>query len=203
MSARATARAPAGTAAKSLATRWVELWDERESPTLLACIRVALASVVLFDLIEMGRLGVTTWLWAPAEAGGIAAWDPAAAPAFYRIFPSSAASAQWLWVGLVGSMSCVALGFHTRSAALLYVWLSAQTALINDPGDRAIDRAVRIVLLILALSPAGSVWSLDAKLKTGHFRGSPAPAPAWPRYLILGQLVLIYCGAGLAKGGTY
>jgi len=82
------------------------------------------------------------------------------------------------------------------------VCLSAQAALINGPGDRAIDRLIRIVLLILVLSPAGKVWSLDAKWRTGSFRGELGSAPAWPRYLILGQLVVMYCGAGLAKGGT-
>jgi Vitamin K-dependent gamma-carboxylase len=188
---------------KHLVARWVALWDEREPPTLLAFIRIGLALVVLVDLLLVGHHGLETWLWAPADAGGISGWGPAEAPAFYRIFPSSAGSARLLWLGLVASMLCVGLGFFTRGAALLYVWLSAQTALINDPGDRAIDRAVRVVMLILVLSPANQLWSIDAKLKTGSFRGSAAAAPAWPRYVILGQLVLIYCGAGLAKGGTH
>ena len=94
------------------------------------------------------------------------------------------------------------MGCCTRAAALIHVCLLVQAALINGSGDRAIDRLIRIVLLILVLSPAGKVWSLDAKWRTGSFRGELASAPAWPRYLILGQLVVMYCGAGLAKGGT-
>jgi len=190
-------------AARSLWRRWVALWDEQEPPALLASIRIALALVVLVDLVAIATRGAQTWLWAPLGAGGISAWDPAEVPLFYRILPESAASAQLLWLGLCASILCVGIGFCTRGAALLHVWLSVQAALINGPADRAIDRALRIVLLILVLSPAGRVWSVDARIATGSFRGDPGPAPAWARYLILGQLVLIYCGAGLAKGGTH
>jgi len=193
----AAAAAPA-----SLLGRWVALWDEREPPTVLALIRIALALVVLVDLASVAKVGAQTWLWAAAEAGGISVWDAAASPPFYRVFSANAGSAQLLWGGLALSMACVGVGCCTRTAALVHVCLSAQAALINGPGDRAIDRLIRIVLLILVLSPAGKVWSLDAKWATGSFRGSPANAPAWPRYLILVQLVVMYCSAGLAKGGT-
>jgi hypothetical protein len=202
----ADAAAPAAAApggAGSLLTRWIELWDEREPPSVLAAIRIGLALVMLFDLVSVGAHGIQTWLWAPAEAGGISGWDAADVPPFYRIFPESAGSAHWLWLGLVVSLLCVGAGIFTRSAALVHVWLSAQAALINNPADRAIDRVVRIMLLILALSAAGRCWSLEAKLRTGRWRGDGALAPAWPRYLILGQLVIVYCGAGLGKGGTY
>jgi hypothetical protein len=190
-------------ALRSLWQRWVALWDEQEPPTLLALIRIGLALVVLVDLMAIATRGAQTWLWAPAAAGGISDWDPAQPPLFYRLLPETAASAQLLWLGLCASIVCVGVGFCTRAAALLHVWLSVQAVLINGPADRAIDRAIRIVLLILVLSPAGRIWSVDARLATGSFRGAHGPAPAWPRYLILGQLVLIYCGAGLAKGGTH
>lgn len=186
----------------SLLSRWVALWDEREPPTVLALIRILLALVVLADLASIAAEGAVPWLWAPGAAGGVSVWEAADTPLYYRVFPASAASAQLLWGGLVLSMLCVGVGCCTRVAALIHVCLSVQTALINAPGDRAIDRIIRIVLLILVLSPAGKVWSLDAKWATGSLRGDPASAPAWPRYLILGQLVLMYCAAGLAKGGT-
>lgn len=197
-----SARSPS-LAGRSLWPRWVAFWDEQEPPTVLALIRIALALVVLVDLVTVATRGAQTWLWAPAAAGGISGWDPAQPPPFYRILPETAASAQLLWFGLCASMLCVGVGFCTRGAALLHVWLSVQAVLINGPADRAIDRAIRIVLLILVLSPAGRVWSVDARIASGSFRGDGALAPAWARYLILGQLVLIYCGAGLAKGGTH
>ena len=183
--------------------RWVAFWSEREPPTALALIRILLPLVVLFDLCSLAASGALTWLWAAPAAGGIAGWSAEGAPLFYRIFPHTAASAQLLWAGLAGSALCVGLGIGLRPAALLYVWLSAQAALINGPADRAIDRAIRIMFLILCFSPAAEVWSLRARCKTGSFRGhDTVPAASWPRHLIVIQLVIIYWGAGLAKGGT-
>jgi hypothetical protein len=201
---RATPRASGGWGgAPLLWARWVELWDEREPATSLALIRISLATVVLVDLGIAAGHGVVTWLWAPPAGGGITSWDPAEASLFQRIFSGTAGAEWWLWGGLVASALCVGIGCFTRVAALGYVCLSTQAALINAPADRAIDRMIRIVFLILVLSPAGSAWSLDAKRASGSFRGAGGVAPAWARYLILGQLVLVYFGAGLAKGGTY
>ena len=182
---------------------WVAFWDEREAPTSLVLVRVLVALAVLVDLAAIALQGATPWLWAPIEAGGLASWDPAAPPLFYRVLPPSVGSAHLLWGGLVSSALCLGLGCFTRAAALTYVFLSVQAALINGPADRAIDRLIRIVVLILVLSPAGGAWSVDAKRASGRFRGETGPAPAWPRYLILGQLVLTYFGAGLAKSGTH
>ena len=194
--------APRGWLARHV-SGWVAFWDEREAPTCLVLVRVLVALVVLVDLAAIALQGAAPWLWAPIEAGGIASWDPAAPPLVYRVLPPSAGSAQLLWGGLVLSALCLGAGCFTRAAALTYVFLSVQATLINGPADRAIDRLIRIIVLILVLSPAGSAWSVDAKRASGSFRGNVTAAPAWARYLILGQLVLTYFGAGLAKSGTH
>ena len=183
--------------------RWVAFWDEREPPTCLALIRITLALVVIADLLTLASLGAIEWLWAPIEAGGVVAWSDADTPLFYRWFPASSGSATLLWAGLLASAIGVGAGAFTRASALAHVCFSAQAALIHPGADRAIDRLIRMVLIVLVLSPSAAVWSVDAKRATGRFRGDASPAPAWPRYLIFGQLVLTYCGAGLAKGGTY
>ena len=183
--------------------RWIAFWDEREPPTCLALIRILIGVAVLFDLVTLAAHGATTWLWAPAEAGGAAAWDAADPPLLFRVVAPTAAGAWALWGGLALSAFCVAVGFRTGVAALAHVFFSVQAALINGPADRAIDRLIRIVLLILVLSPAGRVWSLDARLSTGRFSGDLTPRGAWARYLIVTQLVITYFSAGLAKGGTY
>lgn len=188
---------------KRWAATWVALWDVREPPSVLGVIRIALALVVLVDLATIGLHGAADLLWAPTAAGGVASWSAERAPLWYRLLPESALSAWLLWLGLCLSALGVGLGCFTRASALAFVALSVQAASINGPADRAIDRAIRIMILILALSPAGKVWSLDARRATGSFAGDRSLAPAWPRYLILAQLVLIYWGAGLAKGGTH
>jgi vitamin K-dependent gamma-carboxylase-like protein len=158
---------------------------------------------VVYDLTTAAAHGAVSWLWAPIEAGGVVGWSEADAPLFYRLFPPTAGSATLLWAGLLLSAIGVGAGCFTRASAVAYVWFSVQAALINAGADRAIDRLIRMLLLILILSPCAAVWSVDAKRATGSFRGDPSPAVAWPRYLIFAQLVITYFGAGLAKGGTY
>jgi hypothetical protein len=189
--------------AKRWGARWVAFWAEREPPTCLALIRISLALVVVFDLVTLAEHGAISWVWAPLEAGGVSGWSEADAPLFYQIFPATAGSATLLWAGLLASAIGVGAGCFTRASALSFVGLSAQAALINPLADRAIDRLIRMVLLILVLSPCAAMWSIDAKRATGRFRGDASPAAAWPRYLIFGQLVITYFGAGLAKGGTH
>jgi hypothetical protein len=179
------------------------LFDEREKPTVLALIRILVAVTVVYDLAIVGVLDLPVWLWAPIDQGGVsptatqesAAW-------FYKVFPSSPDSALWLYAGLLLSAVSFGVGFFTRSSAVLYVLLSAQSSILNDVGDRGIDRAIRIVVLILAFSAAGRAYSIDARIATGRFRGDGSEALAWPRYLVLVQLVLMYTAAGLSKSST-
>lgn len=189
--------------ARGWVAAWVSFWDEREPPTCLALIRILLALAVVCDLSMLAAHGAISWLWAPLEAGGVVGWSEADTPLFYRLFPATAGSATLLWAGLLVSAIGVGAGCFTRASALAHVWFSAQAALINAGADRAIDRLIRMLLLILVLSPCAAIWSVDAKRSTGSFRGDASPAPAWPRYLIFAQLVITYFGAGLAKGGTH
>jgi hypothetical protein len=180
--------------------RWIAFWDEKESPTTLVAIRVLVALTMLWDLSVIGLWRIPAWLWAPIEDGGVVElYDP---PLIYQTFTASSGTAIALWVVLIVSICCFGIGFFTRTFALIFVVAYAQAAMLNDYGDRGIDRAVRIVMLILAFSAAGKAWSVDAKMKTGTWRGDGQPVGAWARHLVLCQLVLIYCAAGFSKGGT-
>jgi hypothetical protein len=181
----------------------VRLFDEREKPTALALIRILVAITIVYDLVVVGTLDLPVWLWAPIDQGGVsptatrdgAAW-------FYKVFEPSAESAMGLYVALLVSAISLGVGFFTRTSALVYVLLAAQSSMLNDVGDRGIDRAIRIVVLILAFSAAGRAYSVDARIATGSFRGDGKEAMAWPRYLVLGQLVVMYTAAGLSKSAT-
>lgn len=179
-----------------------KLFDESEKPTVLALIRIFVALTVVYDLAVVGILDLPVWLWAPIDQGGVSPTATAATSWFYKVFPSSADSATTLYVGMLVSAALFGIGFFTRTSAIVYVLLSAQSQILNDVGDRGIDRAIRIVILILAFSAAGRVYSVDARIKTGTFRGDDAEAPAWPRYLVVCQLVIMYTAAGLSKSAT-
>jgi len=180
----------------------VLLLDEREKPTVLALIRILVSMTVVYDLAVVGLLDLPVWLWAPIPEGGVSPTATPEAAWLYRLFPPTAETANWLYVAMLATAVAFGVGFFTRTSAFLYVLFSAQSSILNDVGDRGIDRAIRIVVLILAFSAAGRMFSVDARLRTKSFRGDGALYPAWPRYLVLAQLVIMYTAAGLSKSAT-
>jgi hypothetical protein len=74
----------------------------------------------------------------------------------------------------------------------------AQLARVSPGSDRGIDTLLRNVLLVLACSQAGATLSVDARLRHGQWMPDVS-IPAWPRYLIVVQLALMYFMAGILK----
>ena len=62
------------------------------------------------------------------------------------------------------------------------------------------DRLLTNALWLLVLSRSTATLSLDCRLRTGQWVSSVL-VPAWPRYLALYQLVLVYGTTGLQKLG--
>ena len=182
--------------------RWVALWSRTERPTTLAVLRILLPLVVLADQLTVLHLGLVETLWAPADAGGIG--DPLGAsppPLLYRFFaatPTTAVVAFWVWVASTLSFCA---GLFTRTSGLLMVLIYAQLANILPGGDRGIDMLLRNALLLLALGASGATLSVDARRRTGSWLGDGALAPAWTRYLLILQLIVVYFTAGMQKVG--
>ncbi|HVR20663.1 MAG TPA: hypothetical protein VMS65_13225, partial [Polyangiaceae bacterium] len=131
----------------------VRLFDEREKPTVLALIRILVALTIVYDLVVVGLHDLPVWLWAPIAAGGVSPTAAADSNAwFYKVLPPTADSAWLLYFALLATSVSLAIGFFTRTSAFLYVLFAAQSSILNDVGDRGIDRAIRIVVLILAFS---------------------------------------------------
>ncbi|MFT4623850.1 MAG: hypothetical protein ACI8PZ_002506 [Myxococcota bacterium] len=181
---------------------WRSLWSHVEHPRTLAFLRVALAVVLLVDLLEVAALDLVVPVLGDEAAGG---WsDPAVrkvTPWFYDVFPPTPGSAWGLWAALVASLCAVILGVATPVSLLLVVLLYAQMALILPAADRGIDMMLRNLFLILAFSGAGRWGSVDARIRAGSIWGDGADIPAWPRHLIVLQVVVMYFTAGVQKVG--
>lgn len=174
---------------------WVALWDREEPPHALAAVRIGVGLVLLYDLLRILSLGLVVPLFAPAEAGGFPDIDDRmVVPELYRLFPRSAATAWGAWGVATAAALAVATGTFTRSAALVLMLVSAQLAQITPLADRGIDLLLRDVLAVLACSGAGAVWSVDARLG-----GARPTVPAWPRHLLVLQLLVVYAMAGVQK----
>lgn len=179
-------------------TRWVQFWDAREGPESLALVRIGVGLVVLWDMAWVARLDLIEALWAPIEAGGIGPAshaDPICA--FYRVFGASPTSAYALFSIATLSALGLSLGWFSRTSALVLLLASGQLAQLSPAADRGIDTLLRNVLLVLACSGAGACFSLDARRKRSA--AAPRSVPAWPRYLLIVQLVILYFSAGMLK----
>ena len=181
--------------------RWVQIWDLKETAHAMAMVRIAMGLAVVFDYATVGALGLVPQLYGDASLGGWSGYLGRRSPPAWALLPDALADGWLLWGMLLAAGICITIGFYTRTAFLLFVLLSAQHAQILSPADRGIDTLIRNVFLILACSGAGLVWSVDAKWITGKWTGDNRLLPAWPRHLIVCQLVLIYTLAGISKFG--
>lgn len=181
-------------------SRYVAFWDRREPPHALALTRMFIAAAMLYDFAWIAWYRLPPLLWADRAHGGVMELGRREVlPQVYRLVAATPETAWGLWAVCVASLLAFGAGLYTRAAGLIFLVVYAQTAMINNQSDRGIDRLVRIMFLALVFSRAGQVWSVDAWRATGRWAGDPDPAPAWPRYLMLGQMVLMYWMAGVSK----
>lgn len=168
---------------------WASFWDRREHPLPLALVRIGVACVLLYDFAAVASHGLVGVLWAPQEEGGLA----------YRSEDAFASGDVLFGVCVLSAVS-LAIGLFSRSSAAVLLVAYAQLAMLLPEADRGIDMLLRSVLVILAFSRAGATWSLDAKLRSGSFAAPPdLEVPAWPRYLVVVQLVWTYFSAATHK----
>jgi hypothetical protein len=180
-------------------SRWVAFWDRREGGETLAMIRVCVALVVLWDFGTVARHGLVRALWAPIDTGGIGPSTRAAPISVVYEWIGASATGAWLLFGtccLCALALCVGLFTRVSALALCLGW--AQLAQLSPDADRGIDTLLRNALLVLGCSSAGATASLDARLWHGRwFRD--IRVPAWPRYVLVLQLVVLYFWAGMVK----
>ncbi|MEQ1568087.1 MAG: HTTM domain-containing protein [Myxococcota bacterium] len=183
--------------------RWVRLWSGREPPWSLAAVRILLGAVILYDLTEIARLGLIDALFAGQPLGlsdAAARTDP---PLFTSWFGASPRAGHALYAAMAVSTAFLTAGLFTRASAVVLLFAWAQFAQILPAADRGIDTLCRDVLVVFVFADAGAAWSMDAWAKTGSWRGSGAPIPAWPRRLLVLQLVAMYFLAGVQKVGVH
>jgi hypothetical protein len=175
---------------------WLDCTSREIDPLPLALVRVLVPLAIVFDLLQAARLGMVTAYWRTADAGGLSRFS--GENAFVDDL-SPLWGGPLTWLVCVISMSLASLGIATRPAILIGLLAYAQLGHLYPPGDRAIDRLLRTVLLVLLFSGAHrrlSLWQ--------HLRGIPAAIriPAWSSALIRYILVLMYLGAGFHKIGS-
>lgn len=169
---------------------WVALLDRRESATALVLVRILLAAVMLVDYLDIRHSGLLDSLYAPPPQGF----------AIGEAWLSS--HAAWL-LGTI-SLAAVVVGLATPLACVGFVAASAAFSHLTPDGESALDMLARVVFLILALSRCNAKWSVDAWILRKLGRPMATDVPAWPRYLLMFQLVWVYFSGGMNKSsGTW
>lgn len=183
---------------------WTAIADRlahREPATPLALFRIACGLSILYTLVPMISADVVSMVWMDRPYGG------------YRDLEAD----QWLLRALGGPTDAavtVLVGLGIASALLLLVGLGSRiTPLvagqvmialfdINPESGGGHDRLLTAGLWLLVLAPSTATLSLDARLFGDEHRFlSTRPVAAWPRYLVIFQLVVVYCTTGLQKLG--
>ncbi|HVK85870.1 MAG TPA: HTTM domain-containing protein [Kofleriaceae bacterium] len=174
---------------------WVRLWDRREPPTALALVRILLGLAMLLDLVHLAWIGMVTPLFARPPDGFAAAYDGWAS----ALVGTGPGAAFALWLTATIAAACITAGAATRVACVVFVVVTAQLGYIAPGADRGSHMIARVMIAILACSGCHARWSVDAWVRARLGRAFPAEVPAWPRYLLLLQLLWIYFSAGHNK----
>ena len=103
--------------------------------------------------------------------------------------------------GVAISAATLTLGVLPRLSALVCLQLTLALASSGQPGGSQLY-LVTNALWLLVFARSADTLSLTARLKTGKWRPAVL-VPAWPRYLAILQLVVVYQSAGLQKVSAF
>lgn len=174
--------------------------NRTEGGLSLALFRIGVGASTL--ALTGGALvrGVHSIVWVDASLGGYRDLDPD-----HPLLRLLGGATVEVATGLALTTSLAALlltfGLFARPAALLA--LLALNLLIHTNSDVAsgYDRLLANALWLLVLARSSTVLSLGSWWQRRRGIVS-APVPAWPRYLAVYQLTLVYLVAGLNKIGA-
>lgn len=170
---------------------WTSLLETREPATSLALCRILVGLTLGHGLFRMWSSGAWRAAWVDVSHGGVLALAPAWVSWFHPGTPAE--TARVLSLTAVGA-ALTSIGLFTRLGIVLS-WFGARalsTSIIIGP--QTSDFVLFNLLVPLVFSGCGRKFSLDALLWRRSER-----VMAWPRYLLIGQMVLMYWAAGVQK----
>jgi Vitamin K-dependent gamma-carboxylase len=177
-----------------LADTWSAFWFKPQPAYTLGAVRIAFGTIVaLWTLSLIGDLadffseyGVAPQQRAvPFQLGIFAYWTDDRALMIG-------------WTLLLVSALALAVGWHSRLAALIVYVLLASFEFRNQNVFNSGDALLRIEALFLAFAPSGAALSLDQRRRTGSFWTAQNRAPYTVKLLQI-QLTVIYVATFLIR----
>ena len=178
----------------SLWKRWVERTSREVDVRPLGVTRIAVAGCILLDLLRVAQVGMVDVLFQTFGDGGLSKkQDPAWVLDDWIGAVAAGPTAFWT---TICCMVLTMLGVGTRPAMLLGILAYAQLGHGYPPGDRAIDRILRLVLFALLFTNAHRVFALDNRILK---RAPVLTTPQWAYDLLKYFIALVYICAGVGK----
>jgi len=172
--------------------RWVAFLGEREGAESLALARMIAGLTLAYHLVAMWTSGSADAMWVDIAHGGYRSVDEG-----WFGFPFDATPGAIHAVMALTSAAAVflAFGIFTRVAAVIAWFGFSRLCDLNWQCGGSSDELLTNGLFLLMLSGCGETWSIDAWRRGGE----PATVPAWPRRLLVLQLVILYFMTALQK----
>ena len=186
---------------RGLWSRWVALLSEREAGTSLALFRIACGACVLWSIGSVVVYGMVPVIWLGPADGGYA--PVGSGPRLFQWLGGVTPTTVWSVVTvtlLAGALLLIGCGGRLTALVALQGY-KALTG-INSNTVGAYDWLLTNALWLVVLARSTATLSLDCRLRTGRWRGDK-PVSAWPRYLAIYQIVLVYWSTGMHKLSHY
>ena len=178
--------------------RYVRLLDAREPATAMALLRIGVGLVLLFDLSYLGVFDLVDVVYGDGAGGNLGASTGAARPTFLvEQFGADAARVAHTTAFISGL--AFTTGTFTRLSGLVFLGALVMLRDLYPLGDRGIDQLLRLVIVYILMSGSHETLSVHARWRHGAWARPNARIPAWPRYLVLVQVIWMYFTAGAYK----
>ncbi len=189
--------------ARNLTTQWNEFFHAREVPYGMALVRIVLPLVLLIGAIPR-------WWYArelySTDGSPAPLWVSYGADALVPDLTAPVAVAACSV--LILSLFAVCIGWMTRGSLVVSMVFYAGLGVIDSMSTLTKYTVIAShVLMLLALSECGAVWSVDSWLRrrgqTSQERlAGPPISPVWPRRLLQLFIGIVYLGAAFTKMHT-
>lgn len=176
---------------------WVALLGAREGGQSLAAVRLGAGVAVWSTLLPIAVTDMVPLLWLDLNHGGYR--NLAKVPWRVALLGGQTPTVVWgLVIAGILAGACLAIGLRSRLAALVAGQAIIAVTWLNGHAGGSHDALITNLLWLLVLADAGATLSVDCRLRTGRWT-SDRQVAAWPRWLLVVQLVLMYASTGSQK----
>ncbi|NUO53030.1 MAG: HTTM domain-containing protein [Polyangiaceae bacterium] len=176
---------------------WVAFTSEKESPTVLAIFRILIGLCAIGSLWSAARAGVVDAFWISASDGGAMRLT---ATRLIKLFGGPTHDVVWTFFAVaMASAALVTVGLGGRWPALVASQSYAALTDLNGNTAGGYDAMIAIAFFILFFSRASTAFSVDAWRNLESPWADAPEVPAWPRYVLIFQMIVIYFMTGLQK----